>query len=38
MNDLLSREPLEQSDSDVYKAKPNSEIPIIQEDGTVDTS
>lgn len=37
MNDLLSREPLEQSDSDVYKAKPNSEIPIIQEDGTVDT-
>jgi len=37
MNDFLSREPLEQSDSDVYKAKPNSEIPIIQEDGTVDT-
>ena len=37
MNDLLSREPLEQSDSDVYKAKTNSEIPIIQEDGTVDT-
>lgn len=37
MNDLLSREPLEQSDFDVYKAKPNSEIPIIQEDGTVDT-
>lgn len=37
MNDLLSREPLEQSDSDVYKAKPNSEIPIIQEGGTVDT-
>lgn len=37
INDLLSREPLEQSDSDVYKAKPNSEIPIIQEDGTVDT-
>lgn len=37
MNDLLSREPLEQSDSDVYKAKPISDIPIIQEDGSVDT-
>lgn len=37
MNDLLSKASLEQSDSDVYKAKPISEISVIQEDGTVDT-